>query len=128
MPKVATSSDSTNEPQENNPIATTSDAHKEDDSGNISSTTNNDESSVEDTSEPIAAVNPFNNSKVRNADLDDDTEAIPATKSDSKEEKPKEPELEGANLFASTNTKNLFAAATSKSSSLLSNGKQFLTK
>lgn len=109
---------------ENNPIATTSDAPKEDDSANISSTTNNDEANAETTSEPKPSSNPFNNSKVRNADLDDDTEAIPATKSDSKEEKPKEPELEGTNLFASTNTKNLFAAATSKSSSLLSNGKQ----
>lgn len=101
------------------------DVSKEDDSENISSTTNTDEANAENTSDTRPAVNPFNNSKVRNADLDDEeAEAIAVTKSESQEQKPKEPAVEGANLFASTNTKNLFAAATSKSSSLLSNGKQ----
>lgn len=103
--------------------STSSEATKEDDS-KISSTTdgeNNGENSDDD-SEVIP--NPFNTSKVKNADLDedDDEHTKEATSKSSADDKTKQPDskssevVSGTNLFASTgNTKSLFAAAASKS-------------
>lgn len=101
-----------------------SEGAKEDDS-KISSTTNNDgDNNVEHSDEAKVITNPFNNSKVKNADLDEEneTEAKPksepdtdgASKADtSKSGDSKTVDLPGKGLFAST-TKNLFAAAASK--------------
>lgn len=108
--KQSTSSSSTS----NEPI-------KEDDS-KISSTTSNDENSGENSDETQVISNPFNNSKVKRADIDDENETEATSKpcADDKSkggqsQDSKSADLLGSqNLFAS-NTKSLFAAAASKS-------------
>lgn len=100
--------------------AATTSTTKEDDS-KISSTTSNDgENNGENSDESKVIPNPFNNSKVRNADLEDDeTEATSKPVADAKQscQEKKSDFSGGNNLFASNanNTKNLFAAAASKS-------------
>lgn len=97
---------------------------KEDDS-KISSTTNNDgDNNGEHSDEAKVITNPFNNSKIKNADLDEEneTEAKPKSEPDtdgtskadtSKSGDSKSVDLPGKGLFTSS-TKNLFAAAASK--------------
>lgn len=99
--------------------STVGEATKEDDS-KISSTTsidgeNSGESSEESKSVPI----PFNISKTKKIDSDDEENAEAKSKpsdplSSSQATSNESNSDSGVNLFASTNTKNLFAAATSK--------------
>lgn len=102
--------------------STSNETAKEDDS-KISSTTNNDgENNGEHNSDEAKVItNPFNNSKIKSADLDEEneTEAKPKSKpdtsddDDNKSEASKSADLPGKGLFTSS-TKNLFAAAASK--------------
>lgn len=126
-PSTTSVSDSPFELKEEKQTATTStEATKEDDS-KISSTTSNDgENNAEHSDDTTVIPNPFNNSKVKNADIgDDETEATSKSsvddksKADSKDNKSPDA-VAGNNLFAS-NSKGLFAAATSKSSLLAAN-------
>lgn len=95
---------------------------KEDDS-KISSTTSIDgENNGENSDESKVISNPFNNSKVKNADVEDDETEATSKSVDDDKTKQQSPEKKsdfagGNNLFASNtnNTKNLFAAAASKS-------------
>lgn len=127
-PSTTSPSDSPFELKEEKPSTSTSnEATKEDDS-KISSTTSNDgENSGSSNSEETKVIsNPFNNSKVKNADFDD--EDIEATSKTTDDDKSKQENKDnkttnlpgGTNLFA-TNTKNLFAAAASKTPFLAGN-------
>lgn len=107
--------------------ASTSNEEVKEDDSKISSTTNNDgENNGEHSSDEakVINVNPFNSSKIKDADLDEEneTEAKPKSKPDSddnsksdesKSGDSKSIDLPGKGLFASS-TKNLFAAAASK--------------
>lgn len=123
--KQSTSSSSTSNEAE---AATAAPTTKEDDS-KISSTTSNDgENNGENSDESKVIPNPFNNSKVKNADDDDDdTEATSKTATDDKTKSQsvdkKSDFSAGSNLFATNtnNTKNLFAAAASHSPFLAAN-------
>lgn len=126
-PSTTSVSDSPFELKEEKQLASTStEATKEDDS-KISSTTSNDgENNAEHNDDTKVIPNPFNNSKIKNADIgDEETEATSKSsvdeksKADSKDNKSPD-SLAGNNLFAS-NAKDLFAAASSKSSLLAAN-------
>lgn len=125
-PSTTSPSDSPFELKEEKPSTSTSnEATKEDDS-KISSTTSNDgeNNGSPNSDETNVISNPFNNSKVKNADLDAD-ETEPTSKTgDTDESKPETKDnkasnaLDGSNLFS---TKNLFAAAASKTPFLAAN-------
>lgn len=125
-PSTTSVSDSPFELKDEKQAASTStEATKEDDS-KISSTTSNDGENNAEHSDETKVINPFNNSKIKNADLgDDETEATSKptvddkSKADSKESKSPDA-VAGSNLFAN-NSKGLFAAASSKSSLLAAN-------
>lgn len=110
--------------------STSNESTKEDDS-KISSTTNNDgENNGENSDETKVIPNPFNNSKIKGAQLDDDDGETDAASKPSdagseddkskQQSQEKKPDLLSGNLFAA-NTKNLFAAAASKSPFLAAN-------
>lgn len=107
--------------QSTSSMSTSSDGATKEDDSKISSTTDG-ENNGESSDETQVIPNPFNNSKIKNAELDEDetTEAAPKSTADDKsKQKPADSKsssdlLSGSNLFV-TNTKNLFAAAASKS-------------
>lgn len=101
-------------------------ATKEDDSKITSTTSNDGEIDGESSEETKPVSNPFNNSKAQNADIDEDSDTEAKSKPAEKETEKFDSQAVsksdsglGSNLFASTNTKNLFAAATTKTSSIL---------
>lgn len=119
-----TSSDGPSSSPKQSSSSTVGEAAKEDDS-KISSTTSNDgENSGESSEDSKLPSNPFNSSKTKNTESDDEDNAEAKSKpsdtlSSSQAASNESNSDSGNNLFASTNTKNLFAAATSKAIPIL---------
>lgn len=126
-PSTTSVADTPFELKEEKPSASTSSEPTKEDDSKISSTTSNDENSGggdgsgENSDETQVISNPFNNSKVKNVDIDDENEteatSKPTADDKSKVQSPenKSSDMMGGNKLFASNTKSLFAAAASKS-------------
>ncbi|XP_031624655.1 ran-binding protein 3 [Contarinia nasturtii] len=128
-PSTTSHSDSPFELKEEKQSTSTSNESTKEDDSKISSTTNNDgDNNGENSDETKVIPNPFNNSKVKGTEHDEDDDETDSASKPSDDDKSKQqptqekkPDLlDGSNLFAA-NTKSLFASAASKSPFLAAN-------